>query len=83
MEKAKQAKNLKTQSIRNKLLYWSIFTFILKLIIIFNITQVNFNLPDGRILEIDNIWLGADGENYLKGYEAMLKRWCFFFRTNS
>lgn len=73
MKKAKQAKNLKTQSIRNKLLYWSIFTFILKLIIIFNITQVNFNLPDGRILEIDNIWLGADGENYLKGYEAMLK----------
>jgi hypothetical protein len=47
--------------------------FILKLIIILNIAQVNFNLSNGRILQIDNIWLGADGENYLKGYEAMLK----------
>jgi hypothetical protein len=47
--------------------------FIVKLIVILNISQVNFNLSSGRILQIDNIWLGADGENYLKGYEAMLK----------
>ena len=73
MKITKQVKKLETKPIINKLLYWSIFVFILKLIVILNIMQVNFNLSDGRILQIDNIWLGADGENYLKGYEAMLK----------
>jgi hypothetical protein len=73
MKITKQVKKLETHPIINKLLYWSIFVFILKLIVILNITQVNFNLSGGRILQIDNIWLGADGENYLKGYEAMLK----------
>ena len=63
MKKTKQVKKLETQPIINKLLYWSIFVFILKLIVILNIMQVNFNLSDGRILQIDNIWLGADGEN--------------------
>jgi hypothetical protein len=73
MKITKQVKKVETQPIINKLLYWSVFVFILKLIIIKNITQVSFNLSNGRILKIDNIWLGADGENYLKGYEAMLK----------
>jgi hypothetical protein len=73
MKKTKQVKKLETDPIVNKLLYWSIFVFILKLIVILNITQINFNLSDGRILQINDIWLGADGENYLKGYEAMLK----------
>lgn len=73
MKIIKQVKKLETQPIINKLLYWSIFVLILKLIVILNIAQVNFNLSDGRILQIDNIWLGADGENYLKGYQAMLK----------
>ena len=73
MKKTKQVKKLETDPIVNKLLYWSIFVFILKLIVILNITQINFNLSDGRILQINDIWLGADGENYLKGYDAMLK----------
>jgi len=55
------------------LLYWSIFVFIVKLITISNISSVNFQFSDGRIFQIDNIWLGADGGNYLKGYEAILK----------
>jgi hypothetical protein len=73
MKIAKQVKKVETQPIIKKLLYWSVFVFILKLIIIFNISTVNFQFTDGRIFQIDNIWLGADGGNYLKGYEAILK----------
>jgi hypothetical protein len=73
MKIAKQVKKVETQPIINKLLYWSIFVFIVKLIVISNISSVNFQFSDGRIFQIDNIWLGADGGNYLKGYEAMLK----------
>lgn len=73
MKIAKQVKKVETQPIINKLLYWSIFVFIVKLIIISNISSVNFQFSDGRIFQIDNIWLGADGGNYLKGYESMLK----------
>ena len=73
MKIAKQVKKVEIQPIINKLLYWSIFVFIVKLIIISNISSVNFQFSDGRIFQIDNIWLGADGGNYLKGYEAILK----------
>jgi hypothetical protein len=73
MKIAKQVKKVETQPIINKLLYWSIFVFIVKLITISNISSVNFQFSDGRIFKIDNIWLGADGGNYLKGYEAILK----------
>jgi hypothetical protein len=73
MKIAKQVKKVETQPIINKLLYWSIFVFIVKLITISNISSVNFQFSDGRIFQIDNIWLGADGGNYLKGYEAILK----------
>jgi hypothetical protein len=73
MKTSKQVKKVETQPIINKLLYWSIFVFIVKLITISNISSVNFQFSDGRIFQIDNIWLGADGGNYLKGYEAILK----------
>jgi hypothetical protein len=40
-------------------LYWAVATFIIKLITIFNIQG--------------NAWLGADGENYISAYEALVK----------
>jgi len=39
--------------------YWAVAIFIVKLITIFNIQG--------------NVWLGADGENYISAYEALVK----------
>jgi len=69
--KSKRARLAPKRNISRSFLYWAISVFIIKLIIIFNIpkgqTSGNYSY------QIDGIWLGADGENYLKGYFGLLK----------
>jgi hypothetical protein len=43
------------------------------MLIIYNIGRVNLNLGNDQLMNISGIWLGADGDNYLKGYQALLK----------
>ena len=43
------------------------------MLIIYNIGRVNLNLGNDQSMNISGIWLGADGDNYLKGYQALLK----------
>jgi hypothetical protein len=57
--KSKRARNVKQRNIAKDFMYWAIAVFVLKLIIIGNVQG--------------GAWLGADGENYLKGYDALVQ----------
>jgi len=70
---AREPKRLRITPIRNlskTFLYWAIVVFVVKLLIIFNIQSGSTEIS-GRPFLLDGIWLGADGENYLKGYDAL------------
>ena len=66
-------KNL-NQSSKNlkKYFYWSVATIFLKILIIVNIEPFRIGLSDTKFLDVSSIWLGSDGENYLKGYQALV-----------
>jgi hypothetical protein len=67
---SKRARMVPVRNLRKTFLYWVIAVFVVKLIIIFNIQGGNIEIS-GRTFSLDGVWLGADGENYLKGYEAL------------
>ena len=69
--KSKRASLLAKEPIPRKLLYWSGAIFLIKVIIAINISAYTFPVK-GESFLLDNIWLGADGENYLTGYVALL-----------
>jgi hypothetical protein len=56
--KSKRARLIKQRNLSKDFMYWAIAVFIIKLIIISNVQG--------------GAWLGADGENYLKGYEGLI-----------
>ena len=70
--KSKRARMTPVQDFSRRFLYWAIAVFIIKLGIIFRIEGVNAGSGD-RVYFVDGAWLGADGENYLMGYNALLK----------
>ena len=74
--KSKRARMAPVRNLSKTLLYWAITVFVVKLLIIFNIQGGNIEIS-GRPFFIDGIWLGADGENYLKGYEALSREGVF------
>jgi hypothetical protein len=53
-------------------MYWAVSVFIIKIAIIFRIEGINTGYGSGTYF-VDGSWLGADGENYLTGYFALLK----------
>lgn len=57
--KSKRARTVKQRNLARDFMYWAIAVFIIKLIIISNI-------PGGA-------WLGADGENYIKAANGLIK----------
>ena len=64
---------LKKDNLIKKLAFWALSSFILKLFIIYNSGEINFNLGNDQFIKINGIRLGADGENYLKGYQALVQ----------
>ncbi len=70
--KSKRARIAPVQDFSKRFLYWAIAVFIIKLGIIFRIEGINA-VSGNSVYFVDGAWLGADGENYLKGYFAMLK----------
>jgi hypothetical protein len=60
------------ENLQRKFLLWAIAVFFIKLAIIFRIQGMNTGSGD-RVYFVDGAWLGADGENYLMGYYALLK----------
>jgi hypothetical protein len=57
--KSKRARTVKQRNLAKDFMYWAIAVFIIKLIIIGNVQG--------------GAWLGADGENYQKGYEFLIR----------
>jgi hypothetical protein len=74
--KAKRARMAPVRDLGKTFLYWAIAVFVVKLLIIFNIQGVDIEIS-GRPFFLDGVWLGADGENYLKGYEALSREGLF------
>jgi len=70
--KSKRAKMAPKENLQRKFLLWAFAVFVIKLAIIFRIQGMNAGSGD-RVYFIDGAWLGADGENYLMGYFALLK----------
>jgi hypothetical protein len=70
--KSKRARTAPVRDLGKTFLYWAIAVFVVKLLIIFNIQGGNIEIS-GRPFFLDGVWLGADGENYLTGYNALLK----------
>jgi hypothetical protein len=70
--KSKRARMAPVQDFSRRFLHWAIAVFIIKLGIIFRIDGINAGSGD-RVYFIDGAWLGADGENYLMGYNALLR----------
>ena len=70
--KSKRARLAPKRNISRALLYWAISVFIIKLIIIINIPK-GIQTSGNISYQIYSIWLGADGESYLKGYYGLLK----------
>jgi hypothetical protein len=65
--KSKRALTNPKREIKKTIFYWALAIFIVKLITIFNIQG--------------NAWLGADGENYISAYEALLRDGLFSSET--
>jgi hypothetical protein len=65
--KSKRARLVKQRNLAKDFMYWAIAVFVIKLIIIGNVQG--------------GAWLGADGENYLTGYYAMVKDGIFSTET--
>lgn len=74
--KSKRARMSPSRDLGKTFLYWTIAVFVVKLFIIFNIQGWNIEIY-AKPFFLDGIWLGADGENYLKGFEAMTKEGIF------
>ena len=70
--KSKRARMAPKENLQRKFLLWAIALFFIKLAIIFRIQGINAGSGD-RVYFVDGAWLGADGENYLVGYHALLK----------
>jgi hypothetical protein len=74
--KSKRARMAPVRDLSKTFLYWAIAVFVIKLLIVFNIQGGNIEIS-GRPFFLDGVWLGADGENYLKGYEALSREGLF------
>jgi hypothetical protein len=74
--KSKRARMAPVRDLGKIFLYWAIAVFVVKLLIVFNIQGGNIEIS-GRPFFLDGVWLGADGENYLKGYEALSREGLF------
>jgi hypothetical protein len=57
--KSKRARLVQQRDLTKDFMYWAIAVFVIKLIIIGNVQG--------------GAWLGADGENYLTGYDALVR----------
>jgi hypothetical protein len=57
--KSKRARLVKQRNLAKDFMYWAIAVFVIKLIIISNVQG--------------GAWLGADGENYLTGYDGLVR----------
>ena len=70
--KSKRARLKPEKDLTRTFLTWSLGMLVVKLITIFTITAGYIEIS-GKPFLVDGAWLGADGENYLKGFEGLLR----------
>jgi len=70
--KSKRAKIAPQDNLQRKFMYWAIAVLLVKFAIIFRIQGLNAGSGD-RVYFVDGAWVGADGENYLMGYFALIR----------
>ena len=70
--KSKQARMAPQRNLAKTFLYWAITVFVIKLIIIFSITASSIEIFTKPYI-VDGAWLGADGENYITGFNALIR----------
>jgi hypothetical protein len=70
--KSKRARMAPERNLLRFFLFWAIGIFIIKLGIIFRMEGINVAHGD-RVYFVDGAWLGADGENYISAYTALVK----------
>jgi hypothetical protein len=70
--KSKRARLAPQRDLKKTFMYWAAIVFFIKLITSFNIPAFNIEI-NGKPFLLDGIWLGADGENYLKGFDALVR----------
>jgi hypothetical protein len=70
--KSKRARIAPQRNLIKTFMYWAIAVLVVKLIIISRIQAFNFEISEKPFL-IDGAWLGADGENYLTGFNGLIR----------
>jgi hypothetical protein len=70
--KSKRARLAPQRDRKKTFIYFAIIVFFIKIFISFNIPAFNIEV-NGKPFLLDGIWLGADGENYLKGFDALVR----------
>jgi hypothetical protein len=70
--KSKRALLKPKENLSRKFLYWALSVLIIKFFIIFTIAAGYIEIS-GKLFLVDGAWLGADGENYLKGFDGLLR----------
>jgi hypothetical protein len=74
--KSKRARMAPQDNLPRKFMYLAIALLLVKLAIIFRIQGLNAGSVN-RVYFVDGAWLGADGENYLMGYFALIREGVF------
>jgi len=70
--KSKRARMAPQRNYAKTFMYWAIAVFIIKLIIIFSIPAGNIDIF-AKPFSLKGAWLGADGENYITGFSALIR----------
>ena len=70
--KSKRARLAPQRNYAKTFMYWAITVFVIKSVIIASIPASNFDIL-AKPYNIDGAWLGADGENYVTGFEFLAR----------
>jgi hypothetical protein len=74
--KSKRARLTPARNHRNAFLYWSVIIFLVKVLISINIPTTVIDINKNSVL-VKGIWLGSDGEGYIRGFYALSQQGIF------
>jgi hypothetical protein len=70
--KSKRARMAPQRNFAKTFMYWATTVFVIKLIIIFSIAAGSIEILTKPYI-VDGVWLGSDGENYITGFNALIR----------
>jgi len=75
--KSKRARMAPQRNFLKTFMYWATAVFLVKVVIILNIPITNLDIGGNKLIPFGRIWLGADGENYIKAYDFLSQEGLF------